>query len=521
MPISIRMLGDKLEHYSPQSIVHCAETQFVKTFKILNKGQKSFEPDILYICKDTGALKEAAELSPVNLLCFAEVPDMEMASFQSMGTNLLLLASVTDKAEFFEELHNIFIERQEIAEGALRLMDMLSKGSSIEQLVTLGYEIIGNPFAVIDSSRNLVAIIKTPEAEDDPQWHELSTRGYSSSDFINYYAKVEKLYKKITENDEPFFWMDKRIKYRRIMGKVKVNDKFAALVGVIEYNKPFKESDIEMVSVLCKALSTEMQKDKFIHYAKGVMYEGFLRDLLDGKIIDSHIIHDRIKYIRLDLKKNIFVLTVDITQFDSTRYTLSFVRNTLEDMIYGSKAIIYNDYVVALISSDNIKNFFESTIPRIKKYLTSNKMRGGMSRSFSNLEELKDYYAQSLIALQLGAGSGNDSPLYFYEDYTIDYFVSLCEKHSSISMSCHPALFALMEYDRQNNTSFTRTLYYYVAYLRNIVDTANACKLHRNTMNYRIQKIEEILNVDLSDNKLLINFYLSFTLLKYKKLIEF
>lgn len=44
-----------------------------------------------------------------------------------------------------------------------------------------------------------------------------------------------------------------------------------------------------------------------------------------------------------------------------------------------------------------------------------------------------------------------------------------------------------------------KTLLVYLRHERNVVETAQVLVVHRNTLNYRVRKIEEITGMDLND----------------------
>lgn len=54
-------------------------------------------------------------------------------------------------------------------------------------------------------------------------------------------------------------------------------------------------------------------------------------------------------------------------------------------------------------------------------------------------------------------------------------------------------------YDRANNTEFLNTLEVYLENNCNISKAAQMLHLHRNTMMYRVEKIEDILQIDLKE----------------------
>ncbi|MCR4435705.1 MAG: helix-turn-helix domain-containing protein [Clostridiales bacterium] len=80
---------------------------------------------------------------------------------------------------------------------------------------------------------------------------------------------------------------------------------------------------------------------------------------------------------------------------------------------------------------------------------------------------------------------------------------------------CHPSLLTLMEYDRNNNANYTRTLYVFILNKGNQNESAKILHIHRTTMIYRMEKIEAIMDIKLDNIHLMYNLYLSFMILKY------
>ena len=56
----------------------------------------------------------------------------------------------------------------------------------------------------------------------------------------------------------------------------------------------------------------------------------------------------------------------------------------------------------------------------------------------------------------------------------------------------------IQEYDKKNNSSLTTVLRSYLKNNGSVKETADELFIHRNTVNYKINKIEELLQMDLS-----------------------
>ena len=63
----------------------------------------------------------------------------------------------------------------------------------------------------------------------------------------------------------------------------------------------------------------------------------------------------------------------------------------------------------------------------------------------------------------------------------------------------HPDILKLSEHDRENSTNYVQTLLEYLLCGGNYTDTANRMGLHRNSLIYRISKIEEKISSSLDD----------------------
>jgi len=376
---------------------------------------------------------------------------------------------------------------------------------------------LGNPFSIMDTSYKSLAITNNTLINDDPVWNEFVTAGYLSFNSLSFYL-TSKLSEMVDANEAPFFWTDTYSKYPRIMGPIKIGNKLIASIGVCAHERPFTESDLELTSLLCKAISIELQKNEFIYYSRGLMHESFTEDLLEGKITDEKVISERIKTLNFKYKKNLFVLTIDVNKFASSQTTLTYMRNKFENAITNSKAVVHAEKIVMIISYEHDELFLKKQVESLKDFLKTSNMYAGISRRFNSLVEVKAHYLQSLDALKLGLRINKEAILFRYEDYAIYHFTDICSSIGNPTENCHPALLKLIQYDRENGTNYTRSLYTYIISSKNITESASTLDIHRNTMQYRIGKIELIMDVDLNNSDLLLHLHLSFKILEFLKI---
>ena len=510
---SIIDLTDTLSLYDPELISIQQQDIVIKTAKMLLKDQNDFESDIIYIGYASQLTETLSTISLINLICILDVPIPDKLR-SNTNVNIVLLNKSVDIANILNKIFGLLSEEDlRLNNCMIRLFDSLSKGNGLQSIVDIGYEMLGNPLHVIDLSWKHLASSKDP-VTDDIVWQEFITTGYQSVTSVSHYLNSNFTFK-LLNSPEPYFWKDNYAKYSRLMSRITIGNKPIAVVGALDQKRPFKESDRKLLTIICDALSAEMQKNKFIHFTKGLLYEEFIKDMLDKKLVDSNVIEERKEYLHLNLKKNIYVLTIDITEFDSQHSSLSFIQGVLERIIVDSKSIIYNDNIVMVASFDQQKNFIECYQKKIDEFLNSVKIRIGVSRPFNNLEQIYDYYIQSFEALSISEHMKNNQVFISYDDYAIFHMIKICSTHDDLKKFCIPSLLKLIEYDRINNTPFTKSLYTYVISSESITDSAHVLNIHRNTMIYRIEKILEIMGLDTLDYETLLHIKLSFKLLEY------
>lgn len=77
---------------------------------------------------------------------------------------------------------------------------------------------------------------------------------------------------------------------------------------------------------------------------------------------------------------------------------------------------------------------------------------------------------------------------------------------------------SLVEYDKKYKTDYVKTLYAYIENNKSQAATAKALNMHRNTISYRMTKINEIMKVDYNDTMVSLHLHLSFKIIDYMKL---
>ena len=123
----------------------------------------------------------------------------------------------------------------------------------------------------------------------------------------------------------------------------------------------------------------------------------------------------------------------------------------------------------------------------------------GVSRIVRGLAGLRQAVSQALDALSLGQRiHGRKSP-HYYEELGLYRLLSGLRAQDELQRFYDETLGLLARYDEAHGTELVNTLEMFFDQNANASQTSRALFIHRNTLNYRLQRIGEITGLDLND----------------------
>ncbi len=517
MNVDIKMLSERLGGFQPKLFIKDEKSTLVKAPKLYGPRIGEINPEYIYVGRLSDLPAFPGDRACVNVLCIEDTVFSE-ALIQKNNINLLLLNGKAELEEVFNTIQDIFISSQEMLGNAPRFLDSLVHGRGLQHIIDIGYELLKNPIVLFDTKSNLIAHSANIET-DDPLNSELLKNGRLSTETINFIWATDHQ-KSLNNKRYPYYFKSEKLKYNRIVGNIYKDKKKVALMVVWENERPFNEKDLDLVAQLCEIISSEMQRSEFYRNMKDVLFESFMSDLLDGKTTYVEPVMKRLGSMDWKLKQNLYLMVIDISMFDSTYMEISRIRDTIEPMIKDCKAFIYNNFVVALIGRDDKSLCPKAEMNDLIRFLRDNSMVAGVSNSFKNLADIRIFFDQALKAMEIG-GRVADEVIFPYEEFQIFRLLELCSAQENLTHFCHPAVFELLEYDRENNSDYAKTVYSYIASGLDSSQTAGAMHTHRNTVLYRIAKTKEQFNLDFKNGELIFHLMLSFKILGFLDRLDF
>lgn len=534
-------LINKLNYSNVQTDIKNEAITDIESIRYLMSDSSSFQQDTLYIADTSTFSNEQIKNAPVNVLLVSSESSTDPISTDS-NQNIVYIYN-QDITTVFNELLDILLDVQKLANATSKLLEALSSSQGLQHIVDVCSSLIGNPLFIRDNNYKIVSYTKDVYI-DDPVWNELTTKGFQSYDgfqfhkkkgFIELSSKVnipiyhkivadnsEIMHKGITEVEVypnmkyllyPLSEKVYLIRYSRVWCNIMIEQKVFGQMVVLDAFKNFSDYDIALIQKISNALSIELQKNKSCNNSISQKKDLFITNLLDGKIKDIESLGERLKIINLNFKTYLRLIIFDTNQQDESG--LNFIKSFIYNEFGDVACTFYNGNFVAIYSSHLDNPLSELQIDRLIKYSKDSEMLCGISRSFISLLDNQKHYKQTLEGIVAGKRLDDKKVLFFYEDYVLQHIFNICSTHDSLQSFCHPALLTLINYDETNNTSFSKTLYSYVMKFKNPSELANELNVHRNTLYYRLTKIEEIMKLNLNNIDTLFRIYLSFKIIEY------
>ncbi|WP_162624408.1 CdaR family transcriptional regulator [Acetobacterium sp. KB-1] len=399
-----------------------------------------------------------------------------------------------------------------------RLKKSIIDKHDLQSILDIGYEKLTNPIALFDNTQ--ICLAKSgnlPSNYDETVWLEVVQFGQISVDYFSTYDRtyVDTLMKAkdayITEQKSSLY---KEERYKHMIANIFVNEKRVGNMGVVDLIAPFTFGQLSIVNHLSKVFADAISNNhNYMISTQGIDYVTFR--LISGKQIDRETVQYQLSKRNWKLEDQYYLINFDyfysgdFSKNEKKTVYYEFCVNFINQTLPQSIVFKYRDQIVAVIKIDTEVNTYEKVHTLLGEIIDKLHCYCGISNQFSDYYNILFYYKQAVKALSLGFLTKGEEKIYHYTNYFMKHMIDLCSKSIDLSVLLHPDVITLSQYDTKNGTDYVMNLYVYLLCGRNIAQAAEKLIIHRNTFNYRITKIIDMMNVDLSDDAVTMHILIS------------
>lgn len=375
------------------------------------------------------------------------------------------------------------------------------KGGSLEELVKTAEGVFGLPLVLHDENSRLLYQYP-PRPLGEKMWDVFWWEKTPGEEILQEYQR-----KMLTDKPadfEPFYYQPEDPEESRyILGQISFQGKNYGYFTIFMFDNPLDEDDIARAKIFSDALGIVMSRENAAHT------DGVNRALYDGLSGEQGeaLWAQAIATLDRNLSGGYALMVMPIGEKTSQKtYAAMSVRRISREI----PVTIYRDCLVLLFGQIKSREYRAQEYPPMassEELLRPSGEGCGISALFYHLEDLGNAFEQAYMTA-LGAEGG----MVFYEQIAPEPVFRLASRYSRPEAFLAPALYELHRYDTENRTEYFQTLRAYSLFLHNKERAAQELCIHRNTLLYRLNRIEEIFGLPYEEPRTALHLLNSFQL---------
>ena len=403
------------------------------------------------------------------------------------------------------------------------LLELFLKTNDLKKLVDEASRVLKNPLLICDTSYHFLAHSVVKDVKDK-SWLSGIKRGNWRYEWVEMMSHLDLDYSGRTHKTQILTNINHLTTSRRKIGTLCLEGSHFGYYLVLEENTPFDEiSDetyrqVEKILAKCMCLERPYQMT-----SKGDSCESLILDLLQSDFDNERVFLERAAKSDLARKGDYRVFCIDVKEYTNNSGSarnvfngrINDIRSAVGQCLPLSWQVYVQDYIIVLAEFSS--RFYQSkeTLESFGVFLDEKQLFAGQSDRFSNVYYLKRYYEQAKTALELGRSFQEQRRIIQYDDYKIySLFQKVSDKNLFEQYSTED-IRRICKYDEENGTEYFETIYHYLGNHCSIRKTAQNLYVHRNTVAYRITRMEDLFGLTFDNDFRNYNNYTSCLLRRY------
>lgn len=451
---------------------------------------KVFEENHLYICMtDRLPLKPVIKKGAV-LLCVGSRPSASYTAGQNHSC--CVWVDEADLFTVFNMVQHVFDKYERWEESIRHIMET---SGNLQEIVDCCFPIFDNPLVIMDSDFHVLAYSEVLDQDE--------AMAYLRPDQDNKYAAsliseslLSAEYNRAQQNAFTVVEPDRDVVH--FSTNLYTNGIFVGNLKISFALRPHRESDNALACYLARILERVFFYNPRLMDGRVTPLSGILKDILNGVPVD---LSRRQHLYTGGMEGWYFCAKIVPSNRTASKVTSSYILRHIQTTFPGCCAFEMDAHLVAVIDLAKLGLDEKTMLHNMEIFLKEMDLKAGISCPFQDLLTSQPRFRQATLALELGSTIDPGKRCHCFADYKLTYMsLSSLGEFSAESMMT-PGLQRLTLHDINSNTNYVETLRVYLNNNMNSSKTSQELYIHRSTFQERIQRIESILEADLSDAK--------------------
>ena len=487
MEINLHVIVEDLKAYRPKSrIVEDYPVRRLR-FPALFDGQKT-RRSLLYIV-------EAAVLTPENTENIVENSSLIVIgdppkSLLDKQVNMIWVSKQVPLSRLFSDVVEYF-SMYELWENHIQKA-LISK-KRLKRLAELSAPIIRRPMYLIDSHMQTIFANIDDDAYDLPQGYQnpvIDNNNPSIGVFV-----LERFQEKSYSYTTPFV-LPAHSGYRTLNQNIFIENRLVGTLSFDEIGGAFTNRDMTLITLLADFIANGMTFHEEWNTSAPKLLDVQVQKLLDNQVTVLEDTDAALKSIAWGIDNAYYcIVAVPLNPLYPNGLLAAAAKHTCtktSQTIYT----VHQHRMVFIVNADHSTMSQTETLDMLSAELDKLNVYIGVSNIFNGFWGLTNQYRLAVAASELGPLRDGTKAYYRFEDYFMDYVVSVCKDSTSLESIIPRGLIQLKRYDEKYETNMLHILSVFLKHDMRIASAARELFLHRNTLTAKISQIKFITRMD-------------------------
>ena len=505
MELCMTLIKDELPFKS--QLLHAEELPMTKRFAFL-RGETHLDPGYAYLAVADDLTQDIMCEYGSSLICIGKPHQ----SFRGKKIPILIIFEEIDIFQLANELGLVF-QKYDVLEDQMN--KMLQEGKGLQEMTEFMCPFFMNELTIVDAGHRVQAhAVFSRNSHEQPGFITLEGKEMVPLDIISFFSN-NKRWVEVRCETEPFIYDEGILDHRLLCINIMEEEGFAWRVILNETDHAFRPYDVHLLTFFAKYVQKVYDRSLA---GTDLMNIDKLKDLFSLLLSGGHVESWRIKHALLVAghpeASRFLCVSIRPKSWDDSTESLAYYSLTIGKTFPGVVSIEFRGDIVCLVGLSSYGASAEKFTEAITAFIRDNNFRVGISEVFDDVLRLENHYRQADVALCYGIVEEPSKWVHRFHEQAVSYMVRYTGEQLGIHTLCAECVLRLHAYDQENDSSYIETMEKFFNNHLNISRTAKALNIHRATMIYRLNRIEELSGIDFQHAEKNLYYQLSIKLLE-------
>lgn len=376
------------------------------------------------------------------------------------------------------------------------MLMVLVDGGSLQDLLDVAHQVFKQPMFIKGDSSWVFAITPGYDHSVHPDWANLERSAVNrTADFESVTTvSLDPEFQKVFQQRNPTLISSPFYGGTVLRTNVWMDEQRVCEIVALEYTAPFNCGDLHLMQFFADMVSRYITANRSMYFSFSGLTNFFTGLLEQQDCNPAHLL--TVREATGWREEDLLAVTVIREQTLCESPILGVLREKLSQQLPYSCVFHYDGRTVCVFNVTKSKGY-SSAVERLSGLIPDDLFAWGVSYDFVGIERVPEFYRQALTAMEAAEEMGLPHATMYQAAPTC--ISSELREIPGLQGYIHPDLRRLEEVDRKGDSQYVHTLFQYLLCGGNYTDTASRLGLHRNSLIYRMSRIQEIISSDLGD----------------------